>query len=559
MFENNKILVVIPARGYSKNIPRKNLRLLGEKPLIYYSIDVARASQYVDDVVVSTEDSEIASIVEKYGTSVVMRSSQLATDETLLDTVIYEAMLQKEKLAFDEYDIVITIQPSSPLLKTETLDRTIEKFADFNIDSVISVVDDKNLRWGFDEENKRYFPFYSERLYKDLLPKTFKETGGILATKRNFVTPTSRLGINIDLIEISSEESVEINTYEDWWIASNYLRKLKIAIVVDAYDEIGTGHMYRCLSMASKLVFHDVVFFVNRNHQLGIDIIEDYNYKYQTYAGKTELLDLFEKFNPKIIINDVGDTSYDYMADLVSKDYYTINFEDFGSGSDFADVVFDSLYEHESDEKFFVGHEYYILKDEFYLHQPKIITNDVNNVLIDFAPNDTNNLSQKVLEGVLATGFSGRINVILGSGCENIDELRNKYELMPNVQFYTTVDSISDFMILADVAFISGGRIMYQLCSLGIPSIIVCKDERETKALFGSPENGFINMGQGLYLSSEDIANQFNTVVNDFELRYAMNQKMLSVDLKHGFDEVWGVVKSKYREFNLNKKKDNQL
>lgn len=549
MFENNKILVVIPARGYSKNIPRKNLRLLGEKPLIYYSIDVAKASQYVDDVVVSTEDSEVASIVEKYGTSVVMRPAQMASDETLLDTVVYEAMLQKEKLSFDEYDIVITIQPSSPLLKPETLDRAIEKFADFNIDSVISVVDDKNLRWGFDEENKRYFPFYSERLYKDLLPKTFKETGGILATRRRFVTETSRLGINIDLIEISSEESVEINTYEDWWIANNYLRKLKIALVVDAHDQIGTGHMYRCLSMASRLVFHDVVFFVNKNHQLGIDIINGYNYNYQTYGGKSELLSLFEKFNPKIIINDVGDTSYDYMADLTSRGYYIINFEDFGSGSDFADVVFDSLYEHESDEKFFVGKDYYILKDEFYLHQPKIVTKDVKNVLIDFAPNDTNNLSQKVLEGVLATGFSGRINVILGSGHENAEELISKYELMPNVQFYTTVESISDFMISADVAFTSGGRIMYQLCSLGIPSIVVCKDERETKALFGSFEDGFINMGQGSYLSSEDIANQFVQVVENFELRQEMNQKMLAVDLKHGFDDIWGVVKSEYRKF----------
>ncbi len=68
-----------------------------------------------------------------------------------------------------------------------------------------------------------------------------------------------------------------------------------------------------------------------------------------------------------------------------------------------------------SDDKF-VGHEYYILKDEFFLHQIKIITNDVRNVLIDFAPNDTLNLSQKVFRCSLASGFSGRINVILGSG-----------------------------------------------------------------------------------------------------------------------------------------------
>ncbi|WP_299522954.1 cytidylyltransferase domain-containing protein [uncultured Methanobrevibacter sp.] len=555
MFENNKILVVIPARGYSKNIPRKNLRLLGEKPLIYYSIDIAKASRYVDDVVVSTEDSEIASIVEKYGTSVVKRPVELASDEVLLDTVIYDAMLQKEKQAFDEYDIVVTVQPSSPLLKTETLDRAIEKFANFNIDSVISVVDDKNLRWGFDEENGRYFPFYTERLYKDLLPKTFKETGGILATRRNFVTERSRLGLNIDLIEISPEESVEINTYEDWWITNNYLRKKKIAFVVDAYDQVGTGHMYRCLSMASKLVFHDVVFFVNKNHQLGIDIVNSYNYKYQTYDGKSELLNLLDAFNPHIVINDVGDTNYEYMADLVNRGYYTINFEDFGSGSDVADLVFDSLYKHEGGGKFFVGPEYYILKDEFYLHQPKIITNDVNNVLIDFAPNDNLNLSQKVLDAVLATGFTGRINVILGFGHDNAEELASKYEFLPNVQFYTSVQSISDFMISADVIFSSGGRIMYQICSLGVPCIVICKDEREINNLFGSPENGFINLGLGSYLSQEEIMHQFNMLVTDFELRQSMNEKMLNIDLKHGFEEVWGVVKSKYREFELDNSK----
>ncbi|MEI3146007.1 MAG: hypothetical protein V8S94_05320 [Methanobrevibacter smithii] len=71
-----------------------------------------------------------------------------------------------------------------------------------------------------------------------MLPKTFKETGGILATRRNFVTETSRLGLNIALIEISREESVEINTYEDWWIANNYLNKIKIAFVVDAYTRL---------------------------------------------------------------------------------------------------------------------------------------------------------------------------------------------------------------------------------------------------------------------------------------------------------------------------------
>ena len=94
MFNNNMILVVIPARGGSKGIPRKNLRLLHNKPLISYSIEVAKASQYVDDVVVTTDDSQIALIAEKFGASVVRRSEELSTDEVLLDPVIHDAMIQ---------------------------------------------------------------------------------------------------------------------------------------------------------------------------------------------------------------------------------------------------------------------------------------------------------------------------------------------------------------------------------------------------------------------------------------------------------------------------------
>lgn len=159
MFNNNKILVVIPARGRSKVIPRKNIRLLHNRPLISYAIAIAKSSQYVDDVVLTTDDSEIALIAEKFGASVVRRSHNLSDDEVPLEPVIYNAMIQKEKLTFDEYDIIITLQPTYPLIKTSTLDKAIEKFEDFSVDSVISVVDDRNLNWGYDESNNSYFHF----------------------------------------------------------------------------------------------------------------------------------------------------------------------------------------------------------------------------------------------------------------------------------------------------------------------------------------------------------------------------------------------------------------
>jgi CMP-N-acetylneuraminic acid synthetase len=127
----------------------------------------------------------------------------LAEDDIPLDPVIYDALIQKEKLICDEYDIVITIQPTSPLLKVETLNNAIEKFDNFDIDSVISVVDDRHLSWGYDENNKRYFPKYEQRVNRQYLPPSFKETGSILASRRRFLTPEYRLGNNIYLIEFS--------------------------------------------------------------------------------------------------------------------------------------------------------------------------------------------------------------------------------------------------------------------------------------------------------------------------------------------------------------------
>ena len=560
MFNNNKILVVIPARGGSKGIPRKNIRLLNNKPLISYSIDIAKSSEYVDDVVVTTDDSEIALLSEKFGASVIRRSEELAGDEVPLDPVVYDAMIQKEKLAFDEYDIVITFQPTSPLLKTSTLNRAIEKFEDFAVDSVLSVVDDRHLSWGYDEVNQRYFPNYIERKNRQYLPKDFRETGAILATRRNFVHKDSRLGTNLELIEVSRQESVDIDNYEDWWIAENYLQKKKIAIVVNAYNEIGTGHVYRCLSIASKLVFHDVLFLLDEQHELGINIVNNYNYPFKLYDGEDDLLNILKEYSPQMVINDILDTSKEYIACLKNDGYFVVNFEDLGSGTEIADVVFDALYEHEVGEnKVFTGHKYYILKDEFYFQPQKVITHHVDNVLITFGGSDPNNFTEKVIDSILATNYEGRINVILGLGYLGLDDLINKYESNQSIQIYQNVSDISEFMFQADIIFTSAGRTMYEVCSIGVPTICLCQNEREMSHVFANESNGFINMGLGEDIGRQEIIDQFVNLVNDYELRIEMNKKMLSVDLKDGFENIWAIIREEYRKFELKEHFDENI
>ena len=554
MFNNNKILVVIPARGGSKGIPRKNVRLLDGQPLISYSINVAKSSEYVDDVVITTDDSEIALLSEKFGASVIRRSEELSTDETPLDPVVYDAMVQKEKLAFDEYDLVITLQPTSPLIKTSTLDKVIEKFEDFAIDSVITVVDDRRLSWGYDENNERFFPNYIERKNRQDLPKDFKETGAILATRRKFVNEFSRLGTNIDIVEVSQEESVDVTNYEDWWIAEKYLQRKKIAIVPNASESVGTKHINRCLSVASKLVFHDILFLLEESHQLGIDIIEKYNYNYKIYDGKDDLINCLRDYSPDLLLNDIADTSSEYISILRDEGYFVINFEDLGTGSGLANVVFDALYEHDLSEKnIYTGYEYYLLRDEFYFQPQKIITHAVNNVLITFTGEDEDNLTEKVINSILSTNYEGRINVIVGLTYPDLEGLISKYESNQSIQIYQNVSNISEFMFKADIIFSSASKRMYDICSLGVPTICLYQNERELSHVFANESNGFINMGLGVDVEMQQLIDQFVNLVNDYDLRVAMNKKMLSIDLKNGFENMEAVIRQEYRKFKLNR------
>ncbi len=553
MFNNNKILVVIPADGGSKEIPRKNIRLLYNKPLIYYAITIAKSSQYVDDVVVATDDNDISMISEKYGANVIRCSADLSGGNTPLDSIVYNTMIQKEKITFDEYDIVITLDPSSPLIKTQTLNRVIEKFNDFSIDNVITVVDDRHLSWGFDENNQRFFPNYIERVSNDKLPKSFRETGGILASRRHCVHENTRLGTNIDLIEVSKAESVYICNFDDWWIADNYLQRKKIAFVVNAYEEIGTGHIDRCLSIASRLILHDVLFLLDKHYQLGIDIISEFNFPFEIYNNEKELHNILNQYSPQLVINDILDTSEDYVSSLKDEGYFVVNFDDLGLGTNHADVVFDSFYEHDfGEENVFSGYKYFVLKDEFYFRSSKFINEGVSNVLVAFGTSDPDNLTEKVVDSILSTNYEGRVNVILGLANNNLERLISKYERNPLIQIYRDVSNISEFMYNADIIFTSAGRVMYEVCSMGVPTICLCQNERELTHKFVNENNGFINLGLGNDVENQQIIDEFIRLFNNFDLRVEMNSKMLSIDLKNGFENIWSVITDQYRKFELN-------
>lgn len=133
-----KILYIIPARGGSKGIPHKNIKLLAGKPLIYYSIDVARALTTDENICVSTDDNEIIKVVENYDLKVPFkRPDCLATDTATSNDVLLHAIEYYESQG-KQYDIIVLLQPTSPLRRKEQVQEALALYRN-DLDMVVSV------------------------------------------------------------------------------------------------------------------------------------------------------------------------------------------------------------------------------------------------------------------------------------------------------------------------------------------------------------------------------------------------------------------------------------
>jgi len=133
------ILAIIPARGGSKGIPRKNIKNLNGKPLIFYTIREAKKSKFLSRIVVSTDDEKISNVSKRYGVDVIKRPKKLAKDTTSSEAVIKHAINYLKKKERFHADIVVLLQPTSPLRKVNDIDNSIKKFLNSNCSCVVTV------------------------------------------------------------------------------------------------------------------------------------------------------------------------------------------------------------------------------------------------------------------------------------------------------------------------------------------------------------------------------------------------------------------------------------
>jgi CMP-N-acetylneuraminic acid synthetase/spore coat polysaccharide biosynthesis predicted glycosyltransferase SpsG len=537
------ILAVIPARGGSKGIPRKNVRILNGKSLIAYVLNNAKACTQINDIVVTSDDEEILNIAKDFGVDYMVRNAALAGDKITLDPVVCDAVEQMERKKKVKYDIILTMQPTSPLLKVETLERALMAFIDDKKDSYISVVNRAHLTWS--RAGRGFIPNYQERVNRQQLPPLYFETGAFFISRRQCVKPNERLGTNIGVFEISEDEATDIDNATDWLICENILKKKRIVFRTDGYKQLGMGHIYRCLTLAYGLTGHEIMFVMQKQHTEGVSKVASSYIPYTLIDKNEDFFMFLEQWKADIIINDCLDTSQNYVKRLKTLAQRVITFEDLGEGAKHADAVINALYHEDNPaSNYYCGEKYFCLRDEFLFNHPKAFSEEVKEVLVLFGGTDPANLTKKIYDVARKMSISySKISFtfIIGQGY-NI--MKNEIKEIPDqrISVLSNVKLVSNYMQKSDLAFTSQGRTVFELASLGVPSIVLAQNKREQLHTFAQMQNGFLNLGLGSDVSTDTIESTFKWLVDTPQVRLEMRNVMLRHDLKSGIKHVLKII-----------------
>ena len=230
------ICSVIPARGGSKSIPKKNIRELGGKPLIQYSIEYSLKCPLVVHTVVSTDSQEIAQIAKSCGAEVpFLRSPELAGDDVQDYPVFEHALKALEELYKEKIDIVLLLRPTSPMRPEGLIEKGIELIKRFpkatSVRSVAASSEHPFRQWKIAGD---YMTGYEDKvpesynILRQKLPAVYFQTGDLEIIRRQTILNGSISGERILPLIINSEEIVDIDNCSDWQEAQNRLKKNKI-------------------------------------------------------------------------------------------------------------------------------------------------------------------------------------------------------------------------------------------------------------------------------------------------------------------------------------------
>jgi CMP-N-acetylneuraminic acid synthetase/spore coat polysaccharide biosynthesis predicted glycosyltransferase SpsG len=518
MSDERRLLAIVPARGGSKGVPRKNMRTLAGRPLIAHALGAVAEAGVADRLVLSSDDAEILRWAELHGFEALERPVELARPEATISDLAAHLADQ-----LDWSGDVGVFQPTSPFLRAETIRAAVTRFREAPADSLASCVRDRHLQWLDDDGDLASArPLFKERVNRQFAHHpVLRETGGIQLARAAALRAGRGLVTDAHLLfEVDDDEGLDIDTTDDLIAARSRTSKGTVVFRLCANREVGSGHLHHCLQLADELADHRLRFLLRDCDPFVGELLSVQGYEHREETELAADLATFAGEGPRLVVNDVLDTSEAEILVQRAAGFKVVNVEDLGPGARFADWVVNALYpiQDRAVSESSWGPAYATLRSEFLALPDKQIRDQAERVLITFGGTDPSGLAlrcARLLDGRLASS----VRVVRGPGAP-------AEEFPAGAEVLDGGVSMADEMMAADLAITSAGRTVYEAAAAGTPVVVLAANAREATHAHLGYEAGVVFLGLGSLVDDEQITETVTRLLADPALRAELSARL---------------------------------
>ena len=550
---NKKLLILIMARkGSDDVISRQNLRLVKNKPLLYYIVKTALKFKKAD-VLVSTDSEEISELSLLYGANYIKRPKRLTKNSTSVKEICLDALQKLEKNNI-HYEKCLVLHPKIPLIKISTIN-TFFKNLEKKESTIFGISDIVDSKLGYEiETSKKLLKLNPSKKPLGILNKIVAfNIKQFIKNNGNFVSPFYGL-------KLSNDETHSLRSYSDFGTFEQILNRKKILVRIDSTIKIGMGHIFNMLAILNYFRNDEIMILMHKNRNLGYKKFKENLYNVSFFTSNDEFNKILTKFKPDIVFNDILNTTPSYMKKLHNHTKMIVNFEDQGKGRKLANLVFNPIFEKQkSSPHEFCGSKYACVRDEFRIWENEILSKKIHKILISFGGTDQNNITEKTISIIEKNNIKNiEFILLLGFGYLHKKMIKQKVKNLQKNNFNIVLVDGSDFMAKytrdIDFAIVSNGRTVFELASMNIPILAISVNSREQNHNFVEEQNVGIKIDYEKSSYEKSLKNSFEKMLN-YNNRKNYKKNLTKIDLLNGINIVVDKIN---HEYNLLNKLDGQ-
>jgi CMP-N-acetylneuraminic acid synthetase/spore coat polysaccharide biosynthesis predicted glycosyltransferase SpsG len=536
--EARPLLAIVPARGGSKEVARKNMRFLGDRPLLAHTAEAVAEASVAARLIVSSDSEDVLTWADLHGFECRERPPELATDDaTISDVAAHVA---------DELDWqgdVGVFQPTSPFRSVHSIRSAVETFRESDLDSMSSCVRERHNFWldeNGDLANAR--PLFTERVNRQFASHdVLRENGSIQLVRAATLRATRQMvSERHRLFETPPEESLDIDTNDDLVVARRRYEQGTVVFRLRANRKVGSGHIYNCLQLADELADQRTVFLLRECDPFVGALIAEHGYQWRTETDLSRNLRELAGPRGNLIVNDVLDTTEEEVLAQRAAGFRVVNLEDLGPGARLADWVVNALYpiQSESNGHALNGHvaygaEYTTLRGEFFHLPRKPVQPTPRRVLVTFGGTDPARLGVRCAR-LLSGRIDAEVRVVIGPGATD-------QGFPEGVEVRRHVRSMAAEMMAADLIVTSAGRTVYEAAAVGTPVAVLAQGARDATHAHLTFDTGVVFLGIGPLVDDEHVVAVVDRLLGDRTLREELSERLRrSVD-------PWGAARIAHR------------